>query len=304
MNIKFEKVFERDIDMLIINKFINDNSFKDFFLSKINLNNYQVVHIDHSLMDNDGESDITVIMSNDNKRIALLIEDKINARAMPNQKERYDKRGKKGIQDGVYDEYYVFLVAPLDYLKNNLEAKKYENTISYESLLKLLYNDQYAISLITEALSKKKKEYSVIENKQITLFWKKYYDYMKEHYPQLDMNKIDTPKGSKAIWPHILTPIKNIYILHKSNLGYMDLTFKGLGDNYYQFQNMIGDLLDKDMTIHQTGKSLVIRLHVPVIDFNNSFDDYIDEIDLSLKNASKLLKLFTIIDFQTIIDRL
>ena len=47
----------------------------------------------------DGESDITVILSNEINKIALLIEDKIDAHAMPMQPERYIKRGKKGIEN-------------------------------------------------------------------------------------------------------------------------------------------------------------------------------------------------------------
>ena len=36
----------------------------------------------NSFSDEDGESDITIILENDNRKIGLLIEDKINSKAM------------------------------------------------------------------------------------------------------------------------------------------------------------------------------------------------------------------------------
>ena len=302
MNIEFERVFERDVDLLIMNNFINNREFKNYFLSKINLKDFEVIEVKHSLMDNDGETDIMVIMTNGVEKIALLIEDKIDARAMPNQKSRYDRRGLNGIKQKLYDKFYVFLVAPLDYLYTNQEAQKYENKISYESLLKLFKNDKYAYSLISTALSKKKKGYEVIENKTITTFWNKYYDYIKNYYPQLKMNMTNTAKGSNALWPHIFTPLKNVYILHKSNKGFMDMTFSGMGDCYYQFKKEINNYLDNDMSIQRTGKALAIRVNVPVVDFNNDFDNYIDEINVSLNSAVRLLNLCSKLDLQKVID--
>ena len=141
MNVRFEKVFERDIDLLIINKFINDPKVANYFLDKLNLSNYKLIKVEHSLMDNDGESDITIILENDVEKIALLIEDKIDAIAMPNQRNRYDIRGNKGIKNKEYDRYFVFIIAPQDYLDTNLESKKYENRISYEELKELFKDD-------------------------------------------------------------------------------------------------------------------------------------------------------------------
>ena len=106
MNLKFEKVLERDVDLLIISKLNNDNNFINFFLSKIDLNNCTIEEIEHSSKDNDGESDITIILNNSKEKIGLLIEDKIDAIAMPNQKERYNIRGNKGIDNKKYDNFY------------------------------------------------------------------------------------------------------------------------------------------------------------------------------------------------------
>ena len=119
MNINMEKVFERDIDLLMINKFVNENKTCHFFSSKVGIENYLVESVQHSLMDENGESDITVILNNGTKKIAFLIEDKIDAIAMPNQRGRYDIRGNKGINNKEYEEYFVFIIAPKEYLDSN-----------------------------------------------------------------------------------------------------------------------------------------------------------------------------------------
>ena len=41
MNIIFEKVLERDIDLLLINKFIENDNLINYFLEKINKEKYR-----------------------------------------------------------------------------------------------------------------------------------------------------------------------------------------------------------------------------------------------------------------------
>ena len=212
MEFVLEKVLERDIDLLIINKFIFDENFKNYFLNKVGLSNYKVDKIEHSFKDFDGENDITIILSNGNERISFLIEDKIDAIAMPNQKERYNLRGFKGIEKKLYDRFFVFIVAPCDYLKTNSEAIKYENQISYEELLEILDYDYFAVTLLKKAIIEKEKGYTVIEDKNVTKFWDNYYKYVKNNHPKLQINEIKGPRGQNAGWPQFKTPIKNIFI--------------------------------------------------------------------------------------------
>lgn len=63
-----EKVFERDIDLLMINKFCNDQNVLNYFCSKLGINNYYVESIQHSVSDENGESDISVILNNQKKK--------------------------------------------------------------------------------------------------------------------------------------------------------------------------------------------------------------------------------------------
>lgn len=287
MSISFEKVFERDIDLLVINKFINANNFKEFFLNRIGFSGFDVIDSYHSLSDKNGESDITIILEKDDEKIGILIEDKIDAIAMPRQKERYDKRGNKGISKGLYDKYYLFIIAPKDYLDTNLEAKKYDYKVSYEEIREILKDDLYATSLIDKALEEKKKGYTIIENKNVTEFWRHYYDYIEKNYPKLIIHRVEGPRGDNASWPEIKVPYKRIYISHKSDRGYMDLTFMGEANND-RLKKELFDVIDDDMIIDIAKKSLVVRIKVPIIDFKKDFNDYLKEMKKSLDAASRL----------------
>lgn len=292
MNIKFEKVLERDIDLLMINKFINYPKLLNYFLSKVNREGYRLISVEHSLMDSElGESDITLITEKDNNKLGILIENKIDAIAMDLQPERYTKRGDKAVSLGMYDEYSIFIIAPKKYLETNIYAKKYPNSVSYEELKKLFYDDQYAVSLISKAIEEKENGYTVIEDAMVTEFWHRYYDFIKENYPQIKINEINGPRGARAVWPELHTNNSKVKIMHKSDRGYMDLTFNNMGDNIDLFTKYVSKEIIEKYEIVKTGKSLSIRLEVPIIDFKNNFDDYIEEMNICMKSALELYDL-------------
>lgn len=304
MKIEMEKVFERDIDLLMINKFCNDENLVQYFSSKVGISNYFVSNVQHSIMDENGESDITIILENDNNKIAFLIEDKIDAIAMPNQRARYDIRGHKGIENGQYNSFYVFIIAPKEYLETNNEAQKYENRISYEELLNLLNEDIYAKSLLEQAIEEKKKGYIVIENENVTRFWENYYKFIDENYLMLNINKVDSPRGANASWPIFNTPIKQYKIRHKSDRGFIDLEFPKLADKYFDFLDIVKNNLDNDMTVHITGKSVSIRLIVPKLDFKQEFQNYMIEMKMCMDSVVRLQKLLSVLNLKEIANLL
>ena len=62
MKIEFETVYERDIDLYIINKFANEEEFKYLFFERNIIKSYKVQTIVHSLTNTIGENDITIIL--------------------------------------------------------------------------------------------------------------------------------------------------------------------------------------------------------------------------------------------------
>lgn len=305
MEIILTKVFERDIDLFVIDEFISNEKFASIFTSKINLDkNYIITKVFHSLSDQRyGESDITIVLEDsEGIKYGILIEDKIDAVAMSNQSERYFKRGEKGISDNEYDQYHVFIIAPESYLKTNEEAKKYPNKTSYEEILSFLEFDNedkqnLKITLFQEALYKKKIGYQVIENKNITNFWLNYYDYQERNFPKFQLSKQVGPRGSSAIWATFNTDYKEIKIYHKSDKGFIDLTFADYGDKTRELRDKLINIIDDDMLVVKTNKSAAIRIKTNPIDFNCNFEIVKDDVRKAFEAVERLYLLLNKIDY-------
>lgn len=102
------------MDQVFIEAFATDPGFVKLFIKQTECSEtpFDVVQVEHSKVDsNFGESDITVILDVGSKRLALLIENKIDAIAMPDQHDRYIKRGYKGIANKEYDTFNVLSFA-------------------------------------------------------------------------------------------------------------------------------------------------------------------------------------------------
>lgn len=301
MEFSIEKVCERDIDLYIINKFLNDSKFKELFLEKINCKNYQVCKCLHSFADENGESDITIILENDNRKIGLLIEDKINAKAMTEQYKRYILRAEKQKHEGLFYNYYIFIIAPKSYIDSNTEAKKYDNKISYEEILDYISGDFYGENLIKKAIEEKKKGYKVVENKAVTLFWEKYYELVENKFSDLKLNRIKGPRGSNANWPIFSTQIKKVKIFHKSDRGYVDLTLRSVSQYYSEVYDIVKNVLKENMKLEQTEKSLAIRIDVPEIDFKKDFEEQEENVIKCLEVVRELQEFMKKIDYMEIL---
>jgi len=299
----FSNVSERDMDLLFLEEFVCSQDFLNIFLSKISLFNAKICSVEHSKVDVElGESDLTIIVEKDGKRYGLLIEDKIDAIAMGNQSGRYLKRGEIGIENGDYVDYHVFIVAPEKYLEVNEEAKKYKNKVTYEECIeyfnsRLDNRSTFKIQQIKQAIDKQKHGYQVIKNTVVTNFWYQYADFLTKNYPKFIFNSEITEKGAKSTWPTFYTFDSRIKIVHKSEKGYVDLEFAGLGNKTVDLRELIahkiGKLWDNDLFVVQTGKSAVLRIMVPIIDFKIDFARQENKIDIVF---SKVEKLYSILD--------
>ena len=77
---KFRDILEHDMDMLILEEFACSTEFSKIFLNKVNISDAKVLSTWQSKTDSElGESDMTVVLENDDRKFALLIEDKIDA---------------------------------------------------------------------------------------------------------------------------------------------------------------------------------------------------------------------------------
>ena len=294
MNLIFDKIEERDIDFIVMRAFMEIPVFSSLFLDKIDYQSGEVIHIQHSYMDNEfGESDITVIMNVEHKKIGLLIENKIDAQAMSQQYFRYVQRGKKGIAEGKYDDFAVFIIAPQSYLESNHEAKKYENQISYEKLLQFFsqFNQEYDAKLMNAAIQKQAKGYIVQEVPSITDFWKKIYNYCSCCNRKIEMYSVNGPKGLRSTWLQFKIPLKGAALYYKANQGVCDLQFNGKRNDSLRLKTDFVQFLDEDMHWTDTGESLSLRIKVKKIDVKRPFEESQESIELVLEAIERLTAL-------------
>ena len=261
MDIKFDNIYERDMDMLLMRQFIkNNDAFISLFMKKSNLeDNYSVLKVENSVMTNDGETDVEAILSIGGKRIAFLIEDKIDAIAQPDQARRYEIRAEKAKTSGEFDEYFIFIVAPQKYLDGNKEAANYAYRLSYEDIRNTL-SDEFDIAAIDCALAESKKGYVPIEDRNVTRFWNKMLDYVDERFPDTFTfySKKGDIHGSSAWWVSIKSG-KGTKIVIKSDRGYVDLEIAGYTERFQEFSKANQELLDsKRLFLRMASKSLAI----------------------------------------------
>lgn len=300
---KFGNIQERDMDLLFLESIATDESFvrlllekiekskkpidRTFKLEKENLSQkmFSVLSVELSATDPElGESDITAVIKIDGIRLGLLLEDKIDAPAMPEQCNRYSMRAVKAMNADEYDEFFVFIICPKKYYCSNNEAQNYPECVTYEEYRDILSEKADGISKahyqqLDQAIRKAKSAPNVTINEAAVDFFRKYKSYMLAHYKTLDLRNKD---GSNAWWPHYGTLYKQAYIYHKVSDGLVDLTFPGSGYNLGALQKATEWLNTNGMPqvrAVKTGKAAALRIEVPVLKQTEPFEN-VDERDL------------------------
>lgn len=300
VDVFFEGITERDMDLLLMQKLSRDVSFlKRFFLSETGYADCVIesLCVSHSVITEDGETDIEVIITTDDQRkIALLIEDKIDAPAMDEQADRYIIRGNKAIEEGKYNEYHVFIVAPEKYLYTNAEARKYPHRVSYESIRDSL-SDPYETAVINKALNGY-GGVTLARNQQVTDFWDKVYDFADEYYNGIFM--IQGKRGlQRSGYPGqwISINCNNVFSIQiKNDRGYTDLEIKNYADKFEVFCKDNKKVIDdKKLFIRVASKSLAIRKYTEPVDFTKPFETQEPTLRNAFDAAKELQDLIPIL---------
>lgn len=276
MELVLKAAFERDVDLVLVRAFYEENSVAQLFLN----DGDRILEIQHSAMELHGESDLQVIVERKGRHHAILVEDKIDAPAQPDQYKRYCERGDRGIAEGRWADYSIYIVAPEKYLSSNREAIEYPNKVSYEAVRKELLqeNDSVSLAIIETALKRSEGVLPAVVDEAVTAFWENYYDYHEQYAPHLMLHVNRGKKGPNAIWPDFKTVLKGTKILHKSAQGCVDLEFRGLAEQLNRLKDTLRPYLSSDMSVERTGGSAVVRIFVPTMDFSKPFTIYEKEI--------------------------
>ena len=298
-------ISERDMDLLFVESALTDPEFSRLLVDKTDLEGktFQILSAELSKADKDlGETDITVVIDVEGVRYGLLIEDKIDAIAMPEQHDRYIKRGKKGIEEGCYDDFRIFLLCPEKYYKNNDEAKLYEHLVTYEKCKEYFDKkddqlSQFRSQQIGQALTKAGKPQNINVDERANAFLKQYIKYQQANYPSLDLS---TKEDKNGWWTDFRTELGNAFINHKIQEGYVDLTFPGTADRIDRAK-MIADWARRhkitDITSVKTKKSAMLRIRVPKLDIIKGFENVDqDELNQCFEAIKELTEFANIIE--------
>lgn len=305
VNCSFNAVHERDMDILFLESLASDPDFTRLVLSKTKFcgKAFQVLNAALSVIEADlGETDICVVLQIEDFRVGLLIEDKVDAIAMPEQSLRYHKRAERGIHKGKFDAYEVFIFCPQKYYENNAEAKKYDHFISYEEIKDYFDSKDDVISAVrsqqlAQAIERAKKPPETTVDEAANLFFNKYKAYQKEYYPDLDLR---TSEKSNGWWPHYSTRLGDVYIYHKRQEGFVDLTFPNAARKMDVLQNLASWLRAHNVpnvVAVKTGQAAALRIEVPKMPLATVFE-HMEEADI--KKCFDVIQ--TLVDFADLIE--
>lgn len=276
---------ELEVNEIFLAKFIEACVGADDFDSLLN--------IEHSLSDHLGESDLVLrYRSKSSEFVGILIEDKIGAGFQPDQAERYMKRGEIG-KSKLWERFITCLVAPERYIN---KGHKFMTAVSLELMSEWIDvpepRAQFKIAVLKSAINKEQHTGAQQIDEIITNFRIKYFELLKQSKTKLSMN-YPKPSWKGETWFRLKHPSlpNKLYIHHKADRGFVDLTFPKVNA---ADMLKIGLQLEHDMNIEQTGKSTSIRIISPAIDDFNNFEEKIDQLQATFQTAMRLVDFYLI----------
>ena len=301
MNIPYVKTGESEIDLLFVEELFSSSEFQSWLLKKLNIvESHKFIGAWKSFIGKYGECDIVAEFMVSDQRVIILIENKIYAPEQLDQAERYHKTGKHLIDNERKGRYITCLISPRIYFREDAPMNKYEHKISYEELLEWFQKQgnseriQFKQMIIKNGIERARTGYKRNTDENTDRFYHYYEELVRETHPELEYRKPRAVASGNS-WirfnPNIL-PSK-VTIIHKGKYGYVDLQISGM--DIEKFSNKYKSKLKDNMSIHLTGKSISVRIVVPIILDIERIEEpkkYREEILIALNSAGQLLEWY------------
>lgn len=284
-----EAIRERDIDLLLLEELHSDNSFSEWFVNELGLPILtEVIGVWRSISGFGlGETDILFSYQSLDKKVFVLIENKLDASFQDEQYNRYGKRAFEYLNEKKCDEIYCILTAPLLYCENQSD---FEYFVSYEAIVKRLVSagtkrSLFKSKLLQIAIEKLRRGYQPINSEPVQKFWQQYWMYKEQHHPTLIMKQPGiVPQNSD--WPMLFEDgLKNLVFYHKLGQGNTDCTFKGFTE---EVEFRIKENLPEWARFEKHGRSFSIRIFSGKVDRTKNFHDQVEMVENGLKNLTKI----------------
>ncbi|MGF1719127.1 PD-(D/E)XK nuclease superfamily protein [Vibrio kyushuensis] len=294
-----QSINERDVDLLILEELNISTRFAHWFVTRVLCQPVIIRKVGawHSVIDPTlGESDLVFIyQSDDGSDQAILIENKIDASAQPEQGLRYTKRGEKGIEHGRWVDFKTCLIAPKKYLDANTES--YDSSIAYEEIMAVFVSEGdergvYRANFIKEAIEKNRRGYKAAVSDEMTNFAKDYLKYVQDNHPQLNP-ETSKPRAPGNTWIRFFpNPMdKNTQIVHQIYGNAVKLMFFGQAEQYEAIVAKFEKYPDEGLSVYRSGKSVIVEAETSKIDpLTERFEDVKPQIDEAIDLALAFLE--------------
>lgn len=305
-NLNFvESITERDIDFLLLEELQVSTEFHDWLSSRVFGRPIFKSHIGawHSVVDPAlGESDLIFIFeAEDGTSTAILIENKINAEAQPDQGKRYAERGEKGKADGYWQEFQTCLIAPRKYLESPAQTEVYDCQIPYEEVMAYFTarrsidaRHNHRAIMVHEAVKQQRRGYQPKTDNKMTEFVSEYWKYAQVQYPLLGVPE-PKPRPAGSTWINFYPSAfpKSVDFVHQVTGGYLKVFFKGKASEYEAIELRYKDLASTfpELQIQLAGKSVSISVPVePLNPLDRAFASCRDSVSATLEIAQRLAR--------------
>jgi len=298
-----ESLGERDIDLVLLEELNASSDFRFWWLQQVHIPEpcaWEFMGVWHSVSHPTlGESDIVLLVRQLTHRHVVLVENKIDAPPQPSQAERYRLRGDAGIKDGSWDAFTTCIVAPAQYLDVRHREAGYDAAIDYEGIKAWFDSNHekssrsaYRARLLGQAIDQQRRGYTPKQHPLVTALWKGYWLTASSEFPELAMSE-PGPKPAASEWIQFRPPsiAPNRRIIHKLTTGYVDLQLDGAAQQLDQLAQRYRNLLGNDISLLPTGKSVSLRMVVPVVDLFGEPGTQLDSMRAGMRAALQLLTL-------------
>ena len=130
-----------------------------------------------------------------------------------------------------------------------------------------------------QAIKKAKKPASNNVDEKSNAFLRQYIKYQRQYYPSLDLSTREDRNGG---WTDFRTELGYVYINHKIQEGYVDLTFPKAAEKVERLK-LIAEWARNhkmsEVTVVKAKRGAMIRIHVPKLDIQKGFE-FVDRSEL------------------------
>ncbi|AMN39057.1 hypothetical protein [Rhodoplanes sp. Z2-YC6860] len=225
---------ERDIDLWLAEELRVNDLFALWFCDHARPSSQlpcsAVLRTRVSVMTENGETDVEAIfLTSDGRKLALLVENKVEHSLTEDQLERYYARGRYGVNHGLWNDFRVIVFAPASKLSSyenlirNTPTVSFEDAAAFISKSSLDRRATYRAQFLDRASVRHELESEGSDAFRLA-FWKGLFEDVERRYPNYFSFPIRYPKTTYIAANPIGAP-KYFRIDLKGNLGEVDLSF-------------------------------------------------------------------------------